>query len=327
MMSAGQIAPVALGWVATIVACLLLAGVTYNLMIRLRIRVRIARRLHIATDSVNDLRIERRMADGATELKSSIGNTVASLGRLMPLGDEDRAKIALSLNRAGYLSANALAIMLGIKFAGLVTGLLVGLAVSANILPGLLGLLVGLVGGALVGVLLNVVPELVLGRLAARRLRRIGAGLAETFDLLVVCLESGLTFERALKRTVDNLRWFQPDLAKEFSQVVLDMSMHGRNREDALGRLADRVDNQDFRDLSITVTQSQRHGTPLADALRKLSGSVRVEQIARMQEKMARLPTFLILPSIACILPGIMVIVGGPSMMELLESMGKFGDL
>ena len=63
------------------------------------------------------------------------------------------------------------------------------------------------------------------------------------------------------------------------------MSVHGRTREDALGRLANRLDNQEFRDLTITVAQSQRHGTPLADSLRKLSGSVRVEQIAKCRKK------------------------------------------
>ena len=172
---------------------------------------------------------------------------------------------------------------------------------------------------------LNVGSDLMLGRLAASRLRSINLGVAETFDLLVVCLESGLTFERALKRTVDSLQSLQPDLAKEFGQAVLDMNVHGRSREEALGRLAERVDCQSFGDLAMTVAQSERHGTPLADALRKLAGSVRVETISRMQEKMARLPTLLIIPSIACILPGILVIVGGPAMVRLTQSLGNFG--
>ena len=314
-----------LAWLASGAAFVLVAAGAYYIVSAQLDRASVARRMNLALGGSRGSRAERRMAEGAAGLKSTVGSSVASLGRLMPLGEEDRQKIAVSLQRAGYRSSNAVATMLGIKFACLITGLVAGLIALTPTLPGILGLLAGLIGGVLAGVLLNVAPEMVLGRLATNRLRRIDAGLAETFDLLVVCLESGLTFDRALKRTVDNLKTFQPDLAQEFGQAVLDMSVHGRTREDALGRLAGRLDSQNFKDLATTVAQSERHGTPLADALRKLASSVRVEAISRVQEKMARLPTLLIVPSIACILPGIMVIVGGPAFVQLTESLGNFG--
>ena len=314
-----------LAWLASGAAFVLVAAGAYYVVSAQLDRARVARRMNLALGGTRGSRAERRMAEGAAGLKSTVGSSVAFLGRLMPLGEEDRQKIAVSLQRAGYRSSNAVATMLGIKFACLITGLVAGLIALTPTLPGILGLLAGLIGGVLAGVLLNVVPEMVLGRLATNRLRRIDTGLAETFDLLVVCLESGLTFDRALKRTVDNLKTFQPDLAQEFGQAVLDMSVHGRTREDALSRLSDRLDSQNFKDLATTVAQSERHGTPLADALRKLASSVRVEAISRVQEKMARLPTLLIVPSIACILPGIMVIVGGPAFVQLTESLGNFG--
>ena len=295
----------------------------YYLVTILLDRVRMARRMNLALGRTRGSPTDSHMARAA-DIKSRIGNTIAILGRLMPLGEEDRRKIAVSLQRAGYRSGNAVATMLGIKFACLVTGLVTGLAVLGAAFPGLLGLFSGLVAGVFGGVLLNVIPELVLGRLAARRLRRINAGLAEAFDLLIVCLESGLTFDRALRRTVENLNSFQPDLAREFRQAILDMSVHGRTREDALRRLANRLDSQDFRDLATTVAQSDRHGTPLADAMRKLASSIRVDAISRMQEKMARLPILLLLPSIAFLLPGIMVIIGGPAFLQLTKSLGNF---
>ena len=306
-------------------ALLLVAAGAYVLVRAMQERATIARRMALAVGRSRKPSGAARMAESADSLKSNIGGVVAALGRLMPLSAKDREKIAVNLQRAGYRSANALTIVLGVKFACLVTGLVLGVVTLSATFPGLAGAGAGLIGGVLAGVLLNVFPELMLGRLAASRLRRINAGVAETFDLLVVCLESGLTFERALKRTVDSLQSLQPDLAKEFGQAVLDMNVHGRSREEALGRLAERVDCQSFRDLAMTVAQSERHGTPLADALRKLAGSVRVETISRMQEKMARLPTLLIIPSIACILPGILVIVGGPAMVHLTQSLGNFG--
>ena len=312
-------------WIAGGAFFLIAAAVAYNLMTSAIDRVRVARRIKQALGEAQASRSERRLVEGAVGVKSTVGKAVVALGRLMPLGESDRHKIAVSLQGAGFRSGNAVATMLGIKFACLVVGLALGMVTSASIFPGGSGWLFGLVGGVLIGVLLNVLPEMILGRLAANRQRRITAGLAEAFDLLIVCLESGLTFDRALSRTVENLRTFQPELAKELSQPVMDMSVHGRTREEALGRLAERLDSQNFRDLAITVAQSERHGTPLADALRKLAGSVRVEAVSRMQEKMARLPTLLIIPSMACLLPGIMVIIGGPALIQLTESLERFG--
>ena len=301
------------------------AGGAYFLITTMLSRARITRRMNLALGGASRTRLQRGMAGGAAGLKTRLSGGVAALGRFMPLGEDDRQKIATSLHRAGYRSTNALATMLGIKFACMLTGLVTGLIMLTPLLPGVLGLTAGLIGGLLLGVMLNIMPEVVLTRLAAGRLYRIDTGLAEAFDLLVVCLESGLTFDRALMRTVDNLKSFQPELANELGQAVLDMSVHGRTREDSLGRLAARLDSQHFRDLATTVAQSERHGTPLADALRKLASSVRIEAISRMQEKMSRLPTLLIVPSIACVLPGIMVIVGGPAFVQLTKSLGGMG--
>lgn len=324
-MATEQTMPEAL-WIV-IGACfiLLVAAGAYYVMVSTFDRVRTARRLKLALGDKHGPKSESRLVDRGANVRSAVGRAIVVLGRLMPLGDSDRQKIVTSLQRGGYRSSNAVAAMLGVKFACLVVGMAASLIVSIAFLPGLMGLFVGLVSGVLVGVILNVVPELVLGRVSTHRLRRIESGLAEAFDLLVVCLESGLTFNRALSRTADNLKAFQPQLAREFGQAVLDMNVHGRTREDALGRLADRLDSQGFRDLAVTVAQSERHGTPLADALRKLASSIRVETVSRVQEKMARLPTLLIIPSIACLLPGIMVIVGGPALIQLTKSLGSIG--
>lgn len=319
-----QINPV-FTWIAGGAFLATTAFITYYMITSTSQHIRVANRMRLALGDERASKRENRLLGRATTIKFAAGKVIAVFGRLMPLGDADRQKIAVNLARAGYRSTGAVATMLGIKFACLLGGLITGLVTATIMLSGALVLFGGLLGGVLIGVLLNIMPEVILGRLAVRRQRRINAGLAEAFDLLVVCLESGLTFDRALSRTVENLQAFQPQLAKEFSQAVLDMNVHGRTREEALSRLADRVDSQNFRDLAITVAQSERHGTPLADALRKLASSVRVDSIARMQEKMARLPTLLILPSIACLLPGIVVIIGGPALLQLTDSLSSFG--
>ena len=73
------------------------------------------------------------------------------------------------------------------------------------------------------------------------------------------------------------------------------------------------------------MSQSERQGTPAAEALRRLSSSVRVEMITDMQAKMARLPTLLIIPSMVFLLPGLLVIIGGPAFVQLTQGLSGVG--
>ena len=290
-------------------------------------RVRMARRMKLATGGFGRSRmLESAFVERSDKVRSALGGALGALGGLMPLGEDDRHKIVVNLQRAGFRSANAITAVLGAKVLSLLVGLAIGLVALPPLVPAaaLLRWGAGLLGGLLIGVMLNLLPELVVTRIGTSRLRRIHAGLPDAFDLLIVCLESGLTLERALQRTVADLKSFRPDLARELREASLEMSVHGRTREEALDRLAGRLDNQDFRDLATTVAQSERHGTPLADSLRKLANSVRVKTMAEMQAKMARLPVLLILPTLAFVLPGIMVIVGGPAFVQLMSSLDEF---
>lgn len=288
-------------------------------------RRRVTRRLQLATGSDRVAPVQSRLTEGLTSVRSGFALAMGVLGMFMPLGEEDKQKIALGLQRAGFRSSNALTFVIGTKVACLVIGLVAGgLAVTTQF-DGLISWGAGLLGGLLIGVACNLVPELFVTRLAARRVWKIQTALPDAMDLLIVCLEAGLTFERALGRTVSDLRAFRPELAEELGQASLDMRIHGLNRQEALGRVAERLDLQSLKDLTTTVAQSERQGTPAADALRRLSGSIRVETISEMQAKMARLPTLLIIPSMVFMLPGLLIIVGGPAMIQLLEGMAAVG--
>ena len=312
-----------------VIAVVLLATLTVALVLILSSVMnqrRVAQRLRLATGGDQESRVQSRIAEGMTGVRSGLERVLGVLGTFMPLGEEDQQKIAVGLQRAGFRSANAVTFVIGTKVACLLIGLVGGGLAASTLYPGVIGWGVGLLGGLLVGVACNLVPELVVTRLAARRVWRIQSALPDAMDLLIVCLEAGLTFERALRRTVSDLRAFRPALADELGQASLDMRIHGLNREEALGRVAQRLDLQSLKDLTTTVAQSERQGTPAADALRRLSSSVRVEMITGMQAKMARLPTLLIIPSMVFLLPGLLVIVGGPAFVQLIEGLGAVGN-
>ena len=304
--------------VAGLAAVLLGTGI-YAVVVSTFERRRFAQRVSLAAGRSNQQSsLESRIASGTAGIRGALESVLTVLGRLMPLGEEDRAKISTALNLAGFRSPNSVIVVLGAKFACLATGLIVGTLFFNDFQPGALGWLIGVGIGFFLGVLLNLLPEMIINRMAKHRRLEITSALPEALDLLIVSLEAGLTFERALRRTVEDLKTFQPVLAAELGQASLDMSVHGRSRDDALTRVAERLDSREIRDLATTVAQSERHGTPTADALRNLAGSARVDALARVEAKIARLPTLMVLPSIACLLPGFLIIVGGPAMIQLV---------
>ena len=286
------------------------------------VRSRMARRLVLASG-----RRDTRATTRLVEATGGVERLFSLFGRFMPLGEKDRDKIATALQRAGHRSPDALTLMLGIKFVCLLVGFGAGAGLALGLLKveGTIALGAAALGGLLAGVALNLLPELVLGRMAAGRLARIRAAVPDAIDLLIVCIEAGLSFERALGRTVMDLRSFQPDLAEELGEASLRIRMHGQGREEALGQLARRLDIEELADFANVMAQSERHGTPAADMLRKLASSARVKTVARMQAKMGRLPVLLVIPATLFLLPGMLVILGGPVLMRLMKDIGNFG--
>ena len=305
---------------AAVVAVAVVGMFAFGIWIRIRNRRTVMRRMRLAVGNP----IESVSAGLSAGLLGATGTVMGTLAQLMPLGAEDQDKIRRGLRRAGIDTEQAFAVIVGAKVSCVLLGIVAGLVIGPLALDGLIGWLAGLGGGFLGGIILNLLPEFVVTYLGRRRIRHVSNGLLDAFDLMVISLESGMTFDRALRRTVDSLMYLWPDLARELRRAVVDIAVHGRARADAIRRVGDRLDSEELRDLGTIVGQSERHGTPLADALRKLAGSLRISRTTQMQEKAGRLPTLLVLPTIGGMIPGLMVIVAGPSFVELTTSLQDF---
>ena len=141
------------------------------------------------------------------------------LSGLVPVGAAERAKLKDAVTRAGFHRPDALSIFMTVKLTVMLSG---GILLSWQVSAGQwLGeytstpaiLLVGLAGAVVGGIL----PETGLDRLGARRQGRMAAALPDALDLMTLCLESGLTFERTLSRVARELGPMAPDLAREFT--------------------------------------------------------------------------------------------------------------
>ena len=161
-------------------------------------------------------------------------------------------------------------------------------------------------------------PDIVLSRLAARRQRRLEQGMPDALDLLVFCAEAGLSLDQAIEQVGRDLRSSSPDVAGEFAAAAAEMRVLP-DRSKALENLAQRAGLASLRSIVATLNQSIRFGTPLSDSLRVLAAEMRAERLARYEERAARLPVLLALPLMGFTLPSMMIVVGTPLILRMVD--------
>ncbi len=158
-----------------------------------------------------------------------------------------------------------------------------------------------------------------LRRRVKKRINVVETGLPEALELLVVCVEAGLSLEDGLTRVVAELHRSRPELAEELALTSADLKILS-SRDQALFNLADRVNIASVRSVVTTLAQSMRYGTPLAQALRVVASDLRNDSLLRLEERANRLPVLLTLPMMLFIMPTIFLIVGGPAALRLMDA-------
>ena len=286
------------------------------------------------------LGIARRQAGlPATKIvRWSVGNTAGmslrALGlglmhfgsMLVPVGAKERDKIARMLQNAGFERQHAVSLYLSVKLGcALVFGSLVAtVAMQLEIVSE--NTLLAFVAGALGLVIGGILPEYMLRGLAARRLRKMEAALPPALDLLVMCLETGVTFERALAIVAEELTVIEKNLANEFRFDRCRDACRKGPAQRLAGLLPGTADMDGLRDLAMAVIQSDRYGTPVAQATRehrrRRAGS---KGHARITAEAARLPALMTLPMLMFVVPGTMVLVAGPAFLNALTALSGLG--
>ncbi|MCY4440198.1 MAG: type II secretion system F family protein [Deltaproteobacteria bacterium] len=264
-------------------------------------------------------------ASGASYLSAAVvaGLRVAAI--LVPVGAAERAKIGALLGQAGFQQRDALAVFLSLKMilmlaAGVAAGML---AAEADLLDGNRGV-IGLAGlaGAVMGGLL---PEAALRRLGARRHRKLARGLPDALDLMVLCVEAGYTFERALSMVSEELRPLAPELAAELGSVEAQLRL-GADRRSVLQDLCERTGAQGLQDFAMTVIQGERYGTPMGQSIQNIAANERLQRAARIEAAAGRLPVIMSLPMLLLVVPGIILLMGGPAFLVAIQALSGLGS-
>ena len=266
----------------------------------------------------------RTLADlEATQKKSEerfsgLKETMSSLGAaLEPQSDLEKNSLRIKLANAGFRSESASAVYQGVRVASL----LVFLAPAVLIFGMKYGMtfksLQWIIGMGCVGFFL---PSIVLWYLRSKRQQEVFLTLPDALDLMVVCVESGLGLDAAMRRVTDEMKGHAKVISEEFALANLQLQM-GRPRREVLHDLGVRTGVDDVRSLAAILIQADRFGSSIAQALRVQSDSMRTRRKQLAEEKAAKTAVQLIFPLVLFIFPGIFVVLVGPAAINIVNNL------
>lgn len=155
-------------------------------------------------------------------------------------------------------------------------------------------------------------PPALLDRLVTSRSDRIRRAVPDALDLLVVCVEAGVSLDAALVRTSRDLYGAHPDLAMEMAHVVRRVNA-GMVREQALQTLHRRTGVEELRTLVSSMVQCERLGTSIARVLRVNAETLRLRRRQKAEKRAAQAALKMVIPLAFLILPALMMVVLGPA--------------
>jgi tight adherence protein C len=253
--------------------------------------------------------VKKEASTGATLLKQ-LGE--AASRPFMPSTREKQSTLQRELAKAGIYSPSALRTVQGSKVIGIALGLILGYL--AGWLSGNMLMSVGL--GGLIG---YVSPIIWLKQSVKSNQKQLEYGLPDALDLMVVCVEAGMTVDSAMQRVGDELALVHPAISREFGISHMQTRV-GMPRAEALRNLGTRTSNSSMMSLSAMLNQAERFGTSIAQALRVHAESLRIARQHKAEELAAKSVVKMSFPLVLFIFPATFIVLLGPVMIQLMNS-------
>ncbi|MGB7206732.1 MAG: type II secretion system F family protein [Anderseniella sp.] len=155
-------------------------------------------------------------------------------------------------------------------------------------------------------------PNLFLTNIIKRRQQSIQRAWSDALDLLLICVESGMSVEAALGRVSQEIGSQSVPLAEELTLTIAELSFIG-DRGKAFENLSNRIGLATVKSVVTSLIQSERYGTPIGVALRVLAQENRDDRMAMAEKKAAALPPKLTVPMVLFFLPVIFIVLLGPA--------------
>jgi tight adherence protein C len=160
-------------------------------------------------------------------------------------------------------------------------------------------------------------PLMILKNKIARRQLSIRRAFPDTLDLLLICVESGMSIEAAFRKVSDEVGSQSVALAEELTLTTAELS-YLPDRRQAYENLAKRTDLDGVKSVCMALQQAERYGTPLATMLRVMAQENRDMRMAEAEKKAAALPPKLTVPMILFFLPVLFIVILGPAAIKVM---------
>lgn len=237
---------------------------------------------------------------------------------MSPKNEKERQTARHRLMHAGYHQNNALTLFYSIKFVTTILGLIVATLVYLTVpdseyVYAYLCLAVG------VGLF---IPDYLLTRMVKKRQAQIRSGIPDMLDLLVVCTESGLGFNAALRRVADELVISHPELADELDTVCVKIQA-GKTMPEALRELVVRTGIDEISGLVSMLSHASRIGGSLVQSLREYTEDYRDKRYQAAEEVAAKMPVKMMFPMVLCIWPCFFIVAIGPALISLMDAFAQ----
>ncbi len=249
---------------------------------------------------------------------AGLREAISGLAGVMDSGNEaERNSLKIKLANAGFRSEHAASVYQGIRVVCLIGFLLPALFLFLR-KDGFT--LQSIQWTVLFGGLGFYLPQIVLWHLRTSRQKEIFLTLPDALDLLVVCVESGLGLDAAMRKVTDEMKGHAKVICEEFALANLQLQM-GRPRREVLHDLGVRTGVDDVRSLAAILIQADRFGSSIAQALRVQSDSMRTRRRQLAEEKAAKTAVQLIFPLVLFIFPAIFVVLVGPAAIQIQKNL------
>jgi tight adherence protein C len=233
------------------------------------------------------------------------------LSKAMPKSPKELSRLRRRLAAAGYYDLRS-----AIYFSAAKYGCPAVLAALVLLFfgPGDLATAAGVAG---IGYFL---PEFILKRKIKARQKAIVNGLPDALDLMIVCIEAGSSLDQSIVKASDELEITHPAVAEELRLITTEVRA-GKPRLEAFKNFADRTQVEDVRSLVTMLTQTDRFGTSVAQALRVHADTARTKRRQRAEERAAKIGVKLVFPLVLFIFPSIYVVCLGPVAIMIYRAM------
>ncbi len=172
-------------------------------------------------------------------------------------------------------------------------------------------------GGALFGFYL---PDLFVSNMIAKRQTSIMQAFPDALDLMLICVESGMSIEAAFTKVAAEIGVQSAELAEELALTTAELS-YLPDRRQAFDNLARRCGHDGVKAVAIALNQAEKYGTPMGQALRVTATENREMRFQAAEKKAAALPAKLTVPMIIFFLPCLFVVIGGPAAMNAMHTL------